>query len=34
MYGIFKDWDTKTSFEPNQIPFLYEDMDDFSADMM
>eukprot|EP01015_Nassula_variabilis_P023881 TRINITY_DN4507_c0_g1_i6.p1 TRINITY_DN4507_c0_g1~~TRINITY_DN4507_c0_g1_i6.p1 ORF type:complete len:210 (+),score=36.52 TRINITY_DN4507_c0_g1_i6:108-737(+) len=34
MYGIFQDWDGKKSFEPNQVPFLYEDMDDISADML
>lgn len=34
MYGIFKDWDGKSPFQESQIPLLYKDMDDFSADQM
>lgn len=34
VYGVFKDWDGKTPFKPEQIPMLYEEMDDFSADQM
>lgn len=34
IYGVFKDWDGKTPFKPEQIPLFYEDMDDFSAKML
>eukprot|EP00357_Protocruzia_adherens_P017510 CAMPEP_0115006692 /NCGR_PEP_ID=MMETSP0216-20121206/20666_1 /TAXON_ID=223996 /ORGANISM="Protocruzia adherens, Strain Boccale" /LENGTH=431 /DNA_ID=CAMNT_0002373353 /DNA_START=13 /DNA_END=1308 /DNA_ORIENTATION=+ len=34
-YGIFKDWDGKTPYNPEDLPkTLYEDMDDFSANEM
>jgi len=31
VYGFFKDWDGKQSFEASKIPKLYEDLDDASA---
>ena len=34
VYGIFKDWDGKTPYKREDIPLLYEDVDEFSADMM
>lgn len=33
-YGVFKDWDGKTPYREDQIPLLYEQTDDFSADWM
>jgi len=31
-YGIFKDWDGKKVYDPNTMPELYYDLDQFSAD--
>ena len=33
-WGIFKDWDGVTGFEPSEIPRIYADLDDASADMI
>ncbi len=32
MVGFFKDWDGKTTFDPKDIPLLYEGIDQESAD--
>lgn len=31
VYGFFKDWDGKSTFEASKMPKLYEDLDDISA---
>ena len=31
-YGFWKDWDGETPIDPKTIPFLYDGMDQFSAD--
>ena len=31
VYGFFKDWDGKSTFEASKMPKLYEDLDDVSA---
>ena len=31
VYGFFKDWDGKSTFEASKMPKLYEDLDDASA---
>ncbi len=31
VFGFFKDWDGKSTFEASKMPKLYEDLDDASA---
>lgn len=33
-YGIFKDWDGKKTYNATDIPLLYEQLDDFSAQQL
>ncbi|KRX04703.1 6-phosphogluconate dehydrogenase, C-terminal-like [Pseudocohnilembus persalinus] len=34
VYGVFSQWDGKQVFNPKDVPLFYEDMDDFSANML
>lgn len=34
VYGVFSQWDGKKVFSPKEVPLFYEDMDDFSANML
>lgn len=34
IWGVFKDWDGKSPFNEKDVPLIYEDMDDISADAM
>ena len=34
VYGLLKDWDGKTPMKESDFPLLYEEMDDYSADIM
>lgn len=34
VYGVFKDWDGKTPYDEKELPLIYEDMDDFSAEWL
>lgn len=34
VYAVFKDWDRKKPYKASDIPFFYEDFDDFSAYML
>ena len=34
IYGLFKDWDGKTPYRPEDIPTLYDEMDEYSAHIL
>ncbi|CAD8087854.1 unnamed protein product [Paramecium sonneborni] len=34
VYAVFRNWDGKQVYQPNEVPTFYEDFDDFSAYML